>query len=166
MPWLNMEEPNPNLDLPIAVPFAAIVSPAPHMIEDVIIDGGFTAQQADISVDQGLETCLKIALIMPEQIDKLYELNSPPSVKIIQEVCLSARHKLLAVRQWLLKAYDIRMDLATVDLNDLTIEEMERTRRVMASEIENKRLAPGKQSDLKAPSVYTGTGCDWHNWNT
>jgi hypothetical protein len=27
----------------------------------------------------------------------------------------------------------------------------------MASKIENKRLAPGKQYDLKAPSVYTGT---------
>jgi hypothetical protein len=37
------------------------------------------------------------------------------------------------------------MDLATVDLNDLTIEEMDRTQRVMASKIENKRLAPGKK---------------------
>jgi hypothetical protein len=36
----------------------------------------------------------------------------------------------------------------------------------MASKIENRRLAPGKQSDLKAPSVYTGTDRDWHNWNT
>jgi hypothetical protein len=72
----------------------------------------------------------------------------------------------LVFRQWLLEAYDLRMDLATVDLNDLTIEEMARTHRVMASRIENKRLVPGKQSDLKAPSVYTGTNRDCHNWNT
>jgi hypothetical protein len=43
---------------------------------------------------------------------------------------------------------------------------MDRTQRVMVSNIENKRLAPGKQSDLKAPSVYTGTDHDWHTWNT
>jgi hypothetical protein len=38
-------------------------------------------------------------------------------------------------------------------LNELTIEEMDRTQRDMASKIENKRLTPGKQSDLKAPSI-------------
>jgi hypothetical protein len=96
----------------------------------------------------------------PAQIDKLYELNSPPTVRIIQEVRLSARHTLLVFRRWLLEAYDLRMDLATVDLNDLTIAEMVRTHCVMASKIENKRLTPDKQSDLIAPSVYTGTECD------
>jgi hypothetical protein len=55
------------------------------------------------------------------------------------------------------------VDLATVDLNDLTIEEINLTQRVMTTKIENKRQAPGKQSDLKAPSVYTGTYRDWHN---
>jgi hypothetical protein len=159
-------EPNPVLDLPVAMPFAVVASPAPRTIEDVLVECGFSAQQADISVDQGLETCLSIALMTPEQIDKLYELNRPPAVRIIQEVRLSAKHKLLVFRQWLLEAYGLCMDLATVDLNYLTIEEMDCTQRVMASKIENKRLAPGKQSDLKAPSVYTGTDRDWHNWNT
>jgi hypothetical protein len=58
------------------------------------------------------------------------------------------------------------MDLSTVNSNGFTIEEMVCTHRVMASKIENKRLAPGKQSDLKAHSVYTETDHDWHNWNT
>jgi hypothetical protein len=95
-----------------------------------------------------------------------FNLNRPPEVIIIQEVPLSARHKLLVFRQWLLEAYDLRMYLVNVDLNELTIEDMDLTQRVMASKIENKRLAPGKQSDLKAPSIYTGNDRDWHNWNT
>jgi hypothetical protein len=81
-------------------------------------------------------------------------------------VRLSVSQTLLVFRQWLLEAYDLRMDLATVDLNDLTIEEMTRTHHIMASKIENKRLTPRKKTDLKAPSVYTGTDHDWHNWNT
>jgi hypothetical protein len=32
--------------------------------------------------------------------------------------------------------------------------------------VENKRLAPGKKSDLKPPSIYSGSDRDWHNWNT
>jgi hypothetical protein len=56
--------------------------------------------------------------------------------------------------------------LSTVDLDLLTEEEMARTHRVMVSKVENKRLAPGKQSDLKPPSVYSGSDRDWHNWNT
>jgi hypothetical protein len=43
---------------------------------------------------------------------------------------------------------------------------MARTHHVMVSKVENKRLAPGKQSDLKPPSVYSGADRDWHNWNT
>jgi hypothetical protein len=43
---------------------------------------------------------------------------------------------------------------------------MARTHRVMVRKVENKRLAPGKQSDLKTPSVYSGSDCYWHNWNT
>jgi hypothetical protein len=155
-----MEEPNPNLDLPVAVHFVVIVPPAPRTIEDVLIECGFTSQQADIAVEQGLEVCMSIATMTPEQIDKLYELkNSPPSVRIVQEVRLSARHNLLVFIQWLLEAYHIRVDLENVDLNDLTIEEMART-HIMASKIENKRIAPGKQSYWKSPSVYTGAGRD------
>jgi hypothetical protein len=60
-----------------------------------------------------------------------------------------ARHKLLVFRQWLLEAYDVRLDLETVDLDLLTEEEMAHTHRVMVSKVENKRLAPGTQSDLK-----------------
>jgi hypothetical protein len=60
-----MEEPNPNLDLPVAVPFAAMLPPVPRTIKDVL---GFTAQHADIAVDQGVETCLIIAIMTPEQI--------------------------------------------------------------------------------------------------
>jgi hypothetical protein len=161
-----MAEPNPVWALLDAIPFVAVAPPAPRKIEDVLVECGFSAQQADLAVDQGLKTCLSIALMTPAQIDKLYELNRPPAVSIIQEVRLSSRHKVLVFRQWLLEAYDLHMDLATVDLNDLTIEEMDSTQRVMASKIENKRLAPGKKSDLKEPSVYTGTDRDWHNWNT
>jgi hypothetical protein len=43
---------------------------------------------------------------------------------------------------------------------------MARTHRVMISKVENKRLAPGKQSDLKLPFVYSGSDREWHNWNT
>jgi hypothetical protein len=57
-----------------------------------------------------------------EQIDKLYELNHPPAVQIIQQVHLSARSKLLVFIQWLLDAYDLRLDLATVYLDLLTEE--------------------------------------------
>jgi hypothetical protein len=100
-----------------------------------------------------------------EQIDKLYELNRPPAVRIIQEVRLSARHKLLVFRQWLMEAYDLRLDLETADLDLLTEEEMARAHRAMVSKVENKRLAPGKQSDLRPPSVYNGSDRDWYNWN-
>jgi hypothetical protein len=96
-------------------------------------------------VDQGLDTCLAIAHMTPEQINKLYELNRPPAFRIIQEVRLLARSKLIVFRQWLLEAYHLRLDLATVDLDLLTEEEMARTHRVMVSKVENKRLEPGKQ---------------------
>jgi hypothetical protein len=161
-----MAEPNPVLDLLVAIPFTAVEPPAPRTFEGVLVEYGFSAQQADIAVDQGLKTCMYIALMTPGQIDKLYELNRPPTVRIIQEVRLSTRHKLLVFRQWLLEAYDLRIDLEIFDLNELTITEMDITQRVMASKIENNRLASGKQSDLKAPSIYTGNDRDWHNWNT
>jgi hypothetical protein len=45
-----MDEPNPDLDLPVAIPFAAEVPPEPCTIEDVLVECGFTAQQADIAV--------------------------------------------------------------------------------------------------------------------
>jgi hypothetical protein len=127
---------------------------------------GLTELQAEIAVEQGLDTCLAIALMTPEQIDKRYELNRPPAVRIIQEVRLASRSKLLVLMQWLLEAYDLRLDLSTVDLDLLTEEEMARTHLIMVSKVENKRLAPGKQSDLKPPSVYSGSDRDWHNWNT
>jgi hypothetical protein len=116
-----MAESNPVLELPVAIQFAA-EPPAPRTIEDVMVECGFSSQQADIDVDQGLETCLSIVIMTPGQIDKLYELNRPPAVRIIQEVRLSARHKLLVFRQWLLEAYDLRMDLDFFDLNDFAIE--------------------------------------------
>jgi hypothetical protein len=53
--------------------------------------------------------------------------------------------------------------LATVDLDLLTEEEMARTHRVMVSKVKHKCLAPGKHSDLKPPSVYSGSDRDWHN---
>jgi hypothetical protein len=105
-----MAEPNPVLGLPVVIPFAVVELPAPRTIEDVLVECGFSAQQADIAVDQGLETCLYIALIMSGQIDKLYELNRPPAVGSIQEVRLSSRHKVLVFRKWLIEAYDLRMD--------------------------------------------------------
>jgi hypothetical protein len=145
---------------------AEILPPFPRTIEDFLIYCGFTELQAEIAVDQGLDTCLAVALMTPEQIDKIYELNRPPTVRIIQEVHILARSKLLVFRQWLLEAYDLRFDLETVGLYLLTEEEMTRTHRVMVSKVENKRLAPGKQSDLKPPSVYSGSYRDWHNWNT
>jgi hypothetical protein len=101
-----MAEPNPILDLLVAIPFEAVEPPAPRTIEDVLVECGFLSQQADIAVDQGLETCLSIAFMTPGQIDKLYELNRSPTVRIIQEMRLSARHKLLVFRQWLLESYD------------------------------------------------------------
>jgi hypothetical protein len=48
----------------------------------------------------------------------------------------------------------------------LNEEEIARTHRGMVSKVENNRLAPGKQSDLKPPSIYSGSDRDWHNWNT
>jgi hypothetical protein len=81
-------------------------------------------------------------------------------------VRLSARSKLLVFRQSLLEAYDLRFYLATVNLDLLTEDEMARTHCVMVSNVENKSLAPGKQSDFKPPSVYSGLDRDWHNWNT
>jgi hypothetical protein len=55
---------------------------------------------------------------------------------------------------------------STVDVDLFTEEGMDRIHRVMVSKVENKRIAPGKQSDLKPPSVYSGSDRDWHNWNT
>jgi hypothetical protein len=72
----------------------------------------------------------------------------------------------IVFRKWLLEAYDLRFDLATVNVDLLTEDEMDRTHRVMISKLENKRLAPGKQSDLKPPSVYSVSDREWHNWNT
>jgi hypothetical protein len=161
-----MAELAPLPDIPPDVPEMEIIPPVPRSIENVLIDCGFTDLQAEIAVDQGLDTCMAIALMTPDQIDKLYELNRPPPVRIIQEVRLSARSKLLVIRQWLLEAYDLRFDLATVNLDLLTEDEMARTHRVMISKVENKRIAPGKQSDLKPPSVYSGSDIEWHNWNT
>jgi hypothetical protein len=161
-----MAEPSPLPEILLAAPVADIIPPVTRTIEDVLIYCGFTELQAEIAVDQGLETCLTIALMTPEHIDKLYELNRPPSIQIIHEVRLSARHKFLVFRQWLLEAYDLRLDLETVDLDLLTEEEMARTHCVMVSKVEHKRLAPGKQSDLKPPSIYSRSDRDWHNWNT
>jgi hypothetical protein len=96
-----MAEPAPLPEIPLAVPAAEIIPPVPRTIEDVIIYCGFTEIQAEIAVEQGPETCLAIALMTPEQIYKLYELNRPPAVRIIQELRLSARHKLLVFRKWL-----------------------------------------------------------------
>jgi hypothetical protein len=92
-----------------------IIRPVPRSIENVLIYCGFTDLQAEIAVDQGLDTCLAIALMTPDQIDKLHELNRPPAVHIIQEVRLSARSKFLVFMQWLLEAYDLRFDFATVN---------------------------------------------------
>jgi hypothetical protein len=61
------------------IPLAAVVPPATRTIEYVLIECGFTSQQIDIAVDRGLETCLFIALMTPEHINKLYELNRPPN---------------------------------------------------------------------------------------
>jgi hypothetical protein len=88
-----MAEPNPVLDLPVAIPFAKVEPPAPRTVEDVLVECGFSSQQAYIDVDQGLEICLSIALMMPGQIDKLYELNGPPAiVSRTQESRTSTRH--------------------------------------------------------------------------
>jgi hypothetical protein len=161
-----MAEPAPLPDIPPGVPEVDIIPPVPRSTENVIIYCGFTDLQAEIAVEQGLDPCLTIALMTPDQIDKLYELNQPPAVRIIQEVRLSARSKLLVFIQWLLEAYDLRFDLATVNLDLLTEDEMARTHRVMIIKVENKRLAPGKKSDLKPLSVYSGSYREWHNWNT
>jgi hypothetical protein len=99
----NMAEAAPLPEIPLTVPVAEIIPPVPRTIYDVLIYCGFTELQAEIAVDQGIDTCLEISLMTPEQIDKLYELNRPPAVRIIQEVCLSARSKLLVFRQWLLE---------------------------------------------------------------
>jgi hypothetical protein len=45
-----MAEPNPDLDLLVAIPFATVTPPSPRKIEDVMVECGFTAQQADIAV--------------------------------------------------------------------------------------------------------------------
>jgi hypothetical protein len=140
-----MAEPAPLPEIPPEVPEVEIIPPVPRSIENVLIDCGFTDLQAELAVDQGLDTCLVIALMTPEQIDKLYELNRPPAVRIIQEVRLSARSKLLVFRQCFSEAYDLRFDLATINLDLLTEDEMARTHHVMVSKVENKRLAPGKK---------------------
>jgi hypothetical protein len=116
----NMAELAPLPEIPLVVPVAEIIPPVPRTIEDALIYCGFTELQAAIAVDQGPDACLVIALMTPKQIDKLDELNRPPAVRIVQEVRLSASHKLLVFMQWLLEAYDLRLDLATVDLDLLT----------------------------------------------
>jgi hypothetical protein len=161
-----MAEPAPLPDIPPEAPEVEIIPPVPRSIENVLIYFGSTDLQAEIAVDQCIDTCLAIALMTPDHIDKLYELNLPPAVRIIQEVRLSERSKLMVFRQWLLEACDLRFDLATVNLDLLTEDEMARTHRVMISKVENKRLAPGKKSDLKPPSVHSGSDREWHNWNT
>jgi hypothetical protein len=94
-----MAELAPLSEIPLAAPVVEIIPPVPRTIEDVLIYCCFTELQAEIAVDQGLKICLTIAFMTPEQIDKLYELNRPPAVRIIQEAHLSARHKLLVFRQ-------------------------------------------------------------------
>jgi hypothetical protein len=94
-----MAEPAPLPDIPPEAPAVEIIPPVPRSIENVLIYCGFTDLQAEIAVDQGLDTYLAIALMTPYQIDKLYELNRPPAVRIIQEVRLSARSKFLVFRQ-------------------------------------------------------------------
>jgi hypothetical protein len=44
--------------------------------------------------------------------------------------------------------------LATVGRNDLTEEEMALIYHGMVGKVDNKRIAPEKQSDLKPPSIY------------
>jgi hypothetical protein len=75
-----MAEPAPLTEIPPEVPEVEIILPVPRSIENVLIDCGFTDLQAEIAVDQGLDTCMTIALMTPEQIDNLYELNRPPAV--------------------------------------------------------------------------------------
>jgi hypothetical protein len=83
-----MAEPNPILGVPVAVPVTAIMPPVPLIIEDVFMYCGFTALQADIAVNQDLETCLAIALMIPDQIDKRCELNRPRSELFKKITCL------------------------------------------------------------------------------
>jgi hypothetical protein len=103
----NLAEPVPLPEIPPELPVAEILPPIPRTIEDVLIYCGLIELQSEIDVDQGLDTCLEIAIMTPEQIDKIYELNRPPAVQIIQEVRLSARSKLLVFMKWLLEAYDL-----------------------------------------------------------
>jgi hypothetical protein len=94
-----MAEAAPLQEIRHAVHVAEFIPLVPRNIYDVLIYCGFTELQTEIDVDQGLGTFLTIALMTPEQIDKLYELNHPPAVRIIQEVSLSARSKMLVFRQ-------------------------------------------------------------------
>jgi hypothetical protein len=57
-----MAEPAPLPEIPLAAPVAEIIPPVQRTIEDVLIYCGFTELQAEIAVDQGLETFLAIAL--------------------------------------------------------------------------------------------------------
>jgi hypothetical protein len=94
-PALLMAAQNRVPGMPVAVPVAASVPPVPpRTVEKNLIDCGLTTLQADKGIDQGLETCLVIAIMTPEPtMDKLYELKQPPAFRISQEVRLSARHK-------------------------------------------------------------------------
>jgi hypothetical protein len=70
-----MVEPAPLPEIPSAAPVAEIIPPVTRTIEDVVIYCGFNELHTEIAVDQGLETCLTIALMTPAHIHKLYELN-------------------------------------------------------------------------------------------
>jgi hypothetical protein len=102
-----MAEPAPLPKIPPEVPEVEIILPVLRSIENVLIDCGFTDLHSEITGDQGLGTCLEIAFVTPEQMYKLYELNRPPVVRIIQEVRLSERSKFMVFRQWVLEAYDL-----------------------------------------------------------
>jgi hypothetical protein len=65
-----MAEPNSLQEVHVVVPVAAIVPPVPRTIEEILIGCGFTVLPVDIAVDQGLETLLSIALMIPDQIDR------------------------------------------------------------------------------------------------
>jgi hypothetical protein len=69
-----MAEPEPALELPIAVPVAMIMPPVPRMIEDVLVNYAVMDIHTDIVIAQDLDTCLEI--MTPAQIDKLYKATN------------------------------------------------------------------------------------------
>jgi hypothetical protein len=60
-----MAEPAPLPEIPPEVPEVEIIPPVLRSIENFLIDCGFTDLQAEIAVDQGLDTCLTISLMTP-----------------------------------------------------------------------------------------------------